>query len=62
MKKLVRVLFALLLVAGCSKQESETTPLTIETQNGPVNYTVEEANTREEQEAIRSIQGAHDYH
>ena len=51
MKKLVRVLFALLLVAGCSKQESETTPLTIETQNGSVKYTVEEANTREEQEA-----------
>ncbi len=51
MKKLVNVLFALLLVAGCSKQESGTTTLTIETQNGPVKYTVEEANTREEQEA-----------
>ena len=50
MNKLVRVLFALLLVAGCSKQESATTPLTIETQNGTVKYTVDEANTREEME------------
>ena len=50
MNKLVRVLFALLLVAGCSKQESSTTPLTIETQNGQAKYTVEEANTREEME------------
>ena len=49
MNKLVKTFFALLLVAGCSpKAEVET--LSIETANGKVTYTIEEANTREEQE------------
>lgn len=50
MNKLVKTLFALLLIAGCSKTETASTPLTIATDNGPVEYIVEEAVTKEQME------------
>lgn len=50
MNKLVKALFVLLLTAGCSQKETNQTPLTIMTQDGPVQYTVEEANSRDQME------------